>query len=168
MLLLAVPPAGDLAMWLRLAAHGDPGWVGKTRTFTRIHAHNMRHGYYASRVIGDYRQQHLAFKMFFERKGPVLDDAASLARLTQRSLAREMTLAANRSFYRADEPTAARLAALARMIDPSITRRSVLWWRAAMKRALGWSRCQMLASLLAPVCGRRLPPRVGAVRGGCP
>jgi len=145
-----LPHAGDLEMWLRLAAHADLGILDAVQSFTRIHAHNMRHDYCADRMIGDYSQRHLAFEMFFARQAPFLSDAAELARLARRSLADEVLLAADRCFDKADEPAAAQFAKLARTIDRSIVRRP-FWWKAAAKRGLGWPLCQTIAPMLTAV-----------------
>lgn len=136
-----LPHAGDLEMWLRLAAHADLAVFEATQCFTRMHASNMRHGYYADRMMADYRQRQLAFELFFDRQASRLADKATLAPLARRALSVEVLAASGRCFDEADETTAAKLAALARSVDPSILSQPY-WWRLAAKRTLGSRLCR--------------------------
>lgn len=136
-----LPHAGDLEMWLRMAAHADIGVLKAPTALTRIHTTNMRHAYYADRMIGDYRQRALAFRMFFERQAGQLADADVLAHTARRSLATEVLIASDRCFDKADEANMARLTDLAREIDPTITR-TAWWWKTSTKRAIGWRWCR--------------------------
>ena len=150
-----LPHSGDLEMWLRLAAYGDVGEIPEVQAFTRIHAHNMRHGYTADRVRADYEQRHRAFRIFFENQSERLENAERLARLAHRSLAEEVLWAAARHFEEAEEDAATvRLMDLAPTIDGTI-RWTPLWWKTWVKRALGPQRWQALAPVIAVL--KRMP-----------
>lgn len=131
----------DLGMWLRLAAHADVGILKAPTAITRIHTSNMRNEYHQDRLIPDYKQRALAFRLFFERHADHLPGARDLARSARRQLANEIVAASDGWFDQRMEADAARLAALAREIDPTI-RRTKRWWKAAAKRTFGWDRCQ--------------------------
>jgi glycosyltransferase involved in cell wall biosynthesis len=132
-----LPHAGDMEMWLRLAAHGDVGVLPDVQAYTRIHARNMRHGYKADRMRSDYEQRHLAFRMFFDSHSEKLEDAENLEKLARRSVAEEVLWSAARHFEEAKEDAAtARLMDLAPAIDPSILW-TPLWWKTSIKRAVG-------------------------------
>jgi glycosyltransferase involved in cell wall biosynthesis len=154
-----LPHSGDMEMWLRLAAHGNVGEVSQTQAFTRIHAHNMRHGYNADRMRADYEQRHKAFQVFFEGQSERLVDAEELARLAYHSLAEEVLWAIARHLEEAKEDAAtARLMDLALTIDSTI-RRKPLWWKTVVKRALGPRCWQALAP--AGTVLKRITPRSG-------
>jgi glycosyltransferase involved in cell wall biosynthesis len=148
-----LPHAGDLEMWLRLAAHADLATIAATQCFTRLHASNMRHSYYADRMIDDYRQRQLAFELFFERQAAVLGDQAALAPRARRALAAEVLSGSGRCFDEADEAAGARLAELAKSIDPSILG-TPYWWRLAAKRALGSRFCRAVGPILSSTRAR--------------
>ena len=136
-----LPHAGDLEMWLRMAAHSDIGTLRAPTALTRVHTANMRHAYYAERMIGDYRQRALAFRRFFEGQAGQLAGAGTLAQTARRSLAMEVLVASDRCFDKQDDANTARLTGLAREIDPTITR-TTWWWKTVVKRTVGWACCQ--------------------------
>jgi glycosyltransferase involved in cell wall biosynthesis len=142
-----LPHAGDMEMWLRLAAHGDVGFIPTPQAFTRIHTKNMRHSAKAERMRGDYEQRHWAFRIFFTTHADQLNDARSLACIAYRSLAEEVLWAAARGFEEADDPAVAVLVDLARTIDCSIIR-TPLWWKTVARRTLGRGLWGTVASML--------------------
>ena len=82
-----LPHAGDLDMWLRLAEHGDVGFIhGVDQAFYRVHGHNMRTGYDA---LGDLRQKRLAFELALCRSGPRLSDPRTVSDRVHRKLSRD-------------------------------------------------------------------------------
>lgn len=143
-----LPHAGDLEMWLRLAAHADVGVLQAPTAFTRVHTTNMRHSYTAERMIGDYRQRALVFRMFFERQARQLIGREFLAKVARRSLAMEVLAGSGHAFDKRDDAYVARLAELAREIDPTIVR-TVSWWRTVVKRTIGWEWCQRFSQAKA-------------------
>jgi len=139
-----LPHAGDLEMWLRLAARADVGMLQAPTALTRLHTTNMRHSYHAERMIGDYRQRASAFDLFFEANAGRLAGANALMRAAKRSLAMEVLVGSNKSFDFNDDAGMAQLRGLAKEIDPTITR-TAYWWRTVVKRAVGWECCQRIS-----------------------
>lgn len=144
-----LPHAGDLEMWLRLAAHADLAIFEAPQALVRLHVNNMRHDYYADRMFEDYRQRHLAFEMFFESQASVLGARADLMRTLRSVLGAEVLWAAGHCFDEADAGSASRLTRLARTIDPGIMRRPY-WWKLAAKRLVGPRACQAISPIFAP------------------
>jgi hypothetical protein len=147
-----LPHAGDLEMWLRLAARADLGIVDAPQCFTRIHAHNMRHDYSRDRNIGDLRQKLLAFETFFAQQSALLEDAPALERLARRMLAEEALWTAAHCFEEGDDAAAARLMAVAQASDRSVTG-TPLWWKTVAKRAMGAPMRRLVGSALEAVRG---------------
>ncbi len=133
--------AGDMEMWLRLAAHADVGILTAPTALTRIHTTNMRHEYNADGAIPDYQQRALAFRRVFERQADHIPGAEDLARVARRSLAEELLTISDRCFDQGREAHAAKLAAVVREIDPTIVQ-TKWWWKTVAKRTVGWSWCQ--------------------------
>lgn len=131
-----LPHSGDLELWLRLAAHGDVGFVPAVQAYTRLHGQNMRRAYEADRMIGDYKQRDLAFRMFFDAHGLHVPGAADLRARALGRLAEAAAWHACRALEEAAPSDAARLAALAVEISPEV-RGSGAWWRWRVRRVLG-------------------------------
>jgi glycosyltransferase involved in cell wall biosynthesis len=91
-----LPHSGDLEMWLRLAAHGDVGFLrGVDQAFYRVHGQNMRTSFDA---LMDLRQKQLAFELTLDRYGERLSDAKGLADGVHRKISREALWIAARSY----------------------------------------------------------------------
>lgn len=91
--------AGDLAMWLRLAAHADVAYVrGADQAYYRIHDASMS----ATRTpfFTDLQERKQAFDSFFAGEGHRVPGAAALHERVNRALAREALWAACRAFDR--------------------------------------------------------------------
>lgn len=131
-----LPHSGDLEMWLRLAAHGDAAELAAVQAFTRIHAHNMRHGYAADRMLGDYRQRVEAFRLFFAGAARHLADRAPLEALARRTLAEEILWAAIRTFEDGAPREAESMRDLALIACPGIAA-TPLWWKLRTREVLG-------------------------------
>lgn len=143
-----LPHAGDLEMWLRLAAKADLAVLDVAQSFTRRHRTNMREQYYQGHRVADFRQRRLMFELFFKGAGAQLPDAARLAQLAQRSLGREAVWSAYREFDRDDLAASTVLAGLAAEIDPAVVW-APTWWKLAVKRRLGPRMCRALWSPFA-------------------
>ena len=82
-----LPHAGDMDMWLRLAAEGDVGFVrGVDQAYYRVHGRNMRTGYDG---LADLRQIRLVFELALERNRDRLRDVRQLADRVHRKLCRD-------------------------------------------------------------------------------
>lgn len=82
----ALPHAGDLEMWLRLAAHGEVACIGSVQAIYRKHASAMSNAYWQN-ILFDYRQRKAAFDTFFDQFGGDRPGMASLRAATNRELA---------------------------------------------------------------------------------
>ena len=105
-----LPHAGDLEMWLRIAAVSDVAYVRRIpQACYRKHAASMLRTNYRSR-LADLLQRKGAFDCFFEHHEH-LADAGRLRDLANRALAREALWAAARAYdrNRLEEAAAAEL-----------------------------------------------------------
>ncbi len=154
-----LPHAGDFEMWLRLAAHGDVGFIPARQAFTRMHSNNMRIGYLADRMLGDFRQRHAAFRSFFDSERGAVADADGLETLANRRLARDVIWAAAHAFEEGAPADVAKLRELAAAIWPPI-RRSAQWRKLSVKQLLGrrgWLATEAALRHLRPGA-KRSPP----------
>lgn len=93
-----LPHSGDMEMWMRLAAHGDVGYVrGVDQAFYRVHSQNMMKSYSA---LADLRQRRLAYEKVLERCHDQLPEKAMLSELIHRKLSKEALWTAARAYDR--------------------------------------------------------------------
>lgn len=91
-----LPHAGDLELWLRLAANADVGFLrGVDQAYYRVHSHNMRKSYNA---LADLYQQRLAWEVALERCGGRMSDPQRLSGIVHRKLGRAALWAAARAY----------------------------------------------------------------------
>ena len=89
-----LPATGDQEMWMRLAAHGDVGFLrGVDQAFYRVHGQNMR-----STISGltDLRQKRFAFEITLDLYRDRLTDPQRLADGIHRRLSRQALAIATR------------------------------------------------------------------------
>lgn len=122
-----LPHAGDMEMWLRLAAIGDIGFVDGIQAFTRMHAVNMQHVYYDGLMLGDFRQRLEVFRQFFAGAGRGVEGAPRLATQVRRRLAAEMLWVANRALVADPATDIMPLLALARETSGDLRGRLGEW-----------------------------------------
>jgi glycosyltransferase involved in cell wall biosynthesis len=93
-----LPHTGDIEMWMRLASHGDVGYVrGADQAYYRVHGENMTNS--RSRLV-DLRQRRLAFEVLLERSAGTSGDLDQLSRTVHRKLAQEALWSAARAYDR--------------------------------------------------------------------
>ena len=84
-----LPHAGDLEMWLRIAAVSDVAYVrGVAQAYYRVHERSMQRTSFPAH-FDDLRQRCDAFDSFFEKSGALVADSKRLHRMAQRACARE-------------------------------------------------------------------------------
>jgi glycosyltransferase involved in cell wall biosynthesis len=95
-----LPHAGDLEMWLRIAAHGEVVYLrGADQAFYRMHPSSMsRTRFKAS--IDDLKERKASFDSLFDRYGARVKNAPLMREQAQRALAREALWRACRAFDR--------------------------------------------------------------------
>jgi glycosyltransferase involved in cell wall biosynthesis len=95
-----LPHAGDLEMWLRIAALSGIAYVNRTpQAFYRVHPESMMRTVYRGSFL-DLRQRKAAFDSFFRHDAASIANARDLQNLANRSLAREALWDACRAYDR--------------------------------------------------------------------
>jgi glycosyltransferase involved in cell wall biosynthesis len=103
-----LPHAGDLEMWLRIAALSDIAYVNRTpQAFYRVHPKSMMRTVFRGSFL-DLRQRKAAFDSFFRHDAATTANARELHDLANRSLAREALWDACRAYDR-NEVTASQI-----------------------------------------------------------
>ena len=133
-----LPHAGDMEMWLRLAAHASVGFVETPQAVYRRHASNMSLRYTAQHWLPDLEQRKVAFDYFLQIYGNAAPDAQQLRRTLLSLLAREAVGHASAAFNDGERDASDQLAAFASRISPEITW-SLPWVKLAAKRVMGLS-----------------------------
>ena len=96
----ALPHAGDIEMWMRLAAHADVGYVrGADQAFYRVHGKNMSTVDFGGQ-LDDLRQRLVAFDSVLAKCGDRLPHADRLADQVHTRLARFALRRAYRAYDR--------------------------------------------------------------------
>ena len=91
-----LPHAGDLEMWMRLAANADVGFLrGVDQAYYRVHGKNMRTSF---QELLDLHQKRLAFDLVLDRYGASLSDPQYLSDVAHRRLSRQALWAAARAY----------------------------------------------------------------------
>jgi hypothetical protein len=95
-----LPHAGDLEMWLRIAAVSDIAYINDVpQAFYRVHSSSMMRTVYRGSFL-DLRQRKAVFDAFFHRHRSVVSDADRLYDEANRALAREALWDACRAYDR--------------------------------------------------------------------
>lgn len=93
-----MPHAGDLEMWMRLAANADVGFLrGVDQAYHRMHGKNMITSF---TTLMDLRQRRLAYEEVLDHYGERFTDAQGLSSTVHRKLGREALWAAARAYDR--------------------------------------------------------------------
>jgi GT2 family glycosyltransferase len=95
-----LPHAGDIEMWMRLAAHADVGFVrGADQAFYRVHGSNMSATDFSGQ-LDDVRQRRAAFESVLDKCAGQLPDAERLSLVVHTALARFALRRACRAYDR--------------------------------------------------------------------
>jgi glycosyltransferase involved in cell wall biosynthesis len=93
-----LPHSGDLEMWMRLAAHGEVGYLrGVDQALYRVHDSNMTK---SRTLLVDLAQRRLAYEVLLENTTGTLADADRLSNLVHRKLSHEALWRAARAYDR--------------------------------------------------------------------
>ena len=91
-----LPHAGDLEVWLRLAANADVGFLrGVDQAYYRLHGQNMRQAFTALR---DLRERRLCYQLVLDQYGEELSSAERMSAEVHRALAKEALWVAGREY----------------------------------------------------------------------
>ncbi|MFJ3923360.1 glycosyltransferase family 2 protein [Streptomyces sp. NPDC090022] len=95
-----LPHAGDIEMWMRLAAHADVGYVrGADQAFYRVHGNNMSTTDFGGQ-LDDLRQRLVAFDSVLDKCAGLLPEADRLSVAARTRLARYALRRAYRAYDR--------------------------------------------------------------------
>lgn len=96
----ALPHAGDIEMWMRLAAHGSVGYLRSVdQAFYRIHGSNMSTTDFGGQ-LDDLRQRRAAYEAVLARCGERIDGGVELDAAVHRKIARQALRRAARAYDR--------------------------------------------------------------------
>jgi glycosyltransferase involved in cell wall biosynthesis len=131
-----LPHAGDMEMWLRLAAHGDVGISQVFHAVYRRHSDNMSLNYMKSHWLPDLEQRQAALASFFRTADLGDQEREIFRRKAFRLLANEAVGFASAAFNSGDLATSQQLSDFASQLDSSI-RASAAWLKLIGKRTVG-------------------------------
>lgn len=152
----------DLEMWLKLALHGDAGFVsGADQGVFRVHESNMSNDYYDHDMgLADLQARRATFVEILTNHGDLLPDTADLDRIFRRTLAKEALLRAGRAYDRGEGDTPG-VAALVAFVEESYAEATRLpeWATLALRKAMGPKVAPKFAPLVLTAAGRKLRQR---------
>lgn len=145
-----LPHAGDMEMWLRLAANSPIGLVADVMAVYRLHSANMSLSYKQDNPLPDIVQREAAFDYFMATEGKKLPDAEHVRLRTLRLLSIETLTCASAAFNRGDLALCNELSAHAIRRFPA-AKKTGAWLRLILKQMIGpgaWFALQPLANKL--------------------
>jgi hypothetical protein len=131
-----LPHAGDMEMWLRLAAHASVGFIVASQAVYRRHANNMSLAYTDRGLLPDFEQRLMAFECFFRTCSHLLPDAKQLRYSSLFALAHCAVIAASTAMNQAKPDFSEQLSEFALGIHPGI-KSSMAWMKLACKQRIG-------------------------------
>lgn len=152
----------DLEMWLKLALHGDVGFVaGADQGVFRVHEANMSSEYYDNDLgLADLQMRRLTFTEILDNHSDQLPDEAALDRSYRRRLAKEALMRAGRAYDRGagDTEPVRELVAFARSTCTDVTRLPE-WHTLGLRAAMGPRIAPKFSPLVLTAAGRALRAR---------
>jgi hypothetical protein len=131
-----LPHAGDVEMWLRLAANASVGVLNAPQAVYRKHGNNMSDAYYQQYWLPDVQQRMLVIDRFMETCGHLLGDADQVHRRMLRDLSRVAIGFASQAFNKGDIDLSRRIEDVALGIFAGV-KMTPSWWKLACKRTVG-------------------------------
>jgi glycosyltransferase involved in cell wall biosynthesis len=141
-----LPHAGDMEMWLRLAAHAHVGFIASDQAVYRRHDTNMSLSYDLKHSLPDLTQRKAVFELFFEHCGYLLSEAQSLHSELLYRLSCDAVTKSSAAFNDGNMEVSEQIADLAIEIFPGVIR-SAPWRKLILKRKMGlrvWRALQTL------------------------
>lgn len=163
---IELPHAGDMEMWLRLAANGSVGVIDEHQAVYRRHAANMSHAYNQRGRLPDLLQRKAAFDYFMETQGHRLDDREEVKRSVMRQFAADALGLASGAFNDGDVALVDELLEYAVWLSPD-AKASLPWAKIRIKRAIGVKAWRRLHSFLNKSCDAKIenPPTAEGRQG---
>lgn len=147
-----LPHAGDMEMWLRLAAHASVGFLDAYQAVYRKHGSNMSEAYLGRDWLPDVKQRRLIIDCFVETCGHLLSDIDQTRNWMMRKLGHNVIGVASAAFNYGEIEVSRRLEDFALNLSPGV-KMSPAWLKLACKRSVGLARW------------RSIKPAVDNVRG---
>jgi glycosyltransferase involved in cell wall biosynthesis len=154
---IRLPHAGDMEMWLRLAAHASVGILHAVQAVYRCHAGNMSHAYYRQNRLPDLQQRKIVLDCFIESCGHLLSDADNIRRRMLRLLSYDAVGYASAAFNHGEMELSDQFAEFAIRLFPDV-KKSLRWAKLSCKRRLGlrgWRAVQPVVGRLWRVAASR-------------
>lgn len=133
---IELPHAGDMEMWLRLAANASVGILEALQAVYRRHAVNMSHAYYRQNRLPDLQQRKAVFDCFMESCGHLLSNADHIRSRMLRLLSYDAVGCASAAFNDGEMELSDQLAEFAICLLPDV-KKSLPWAKLSCKRQLG-------------------------------
>lgn len=146
-----LPHAGDMEMWLRLAAHGPVAIVGNCQAVYRRHDANMSLAYLK---LPDIQQRKAALDWFLRSAGDKLPDVERFRSRAYRQLCLDAIGCASGAFNLGEMDLCAQSSGFALALSPTI-KGSLPWRKLALKRFIGrkhWQTLQTYCRMLRHEC----------------
>jgi hypothetical protein len=132
-----LPHAGDMEMWMRLAAHASVGVLAAHQAAYRCHNGNMSLAYTKQGLLPDLQQRKAALDCFFQTSRYSLPDPERLRCRLYLALARTAVGLASAAFIRAEIELSEQLAEYAVSICPEV-KTSLSWVKLTCIRCVGY------------------------------
>jgi glycosyltransferase involved in cell wall biosynthesis len=117
-----LPHAGDMEMWMRLAAYSSIGIVNTNQAYYRRHQQNMSVPYAHERGVRDFEQRVEVFRTLFQDHGDRIEPGGRLLETAIGVLSREAFSHAVDAHYHGEPKLCRRFLALAATLDPELSR----------------------------------------------
>jgi hypothetical protein len=146
---LTIPHAGDMEMWLRLAANASVGILDAVQAVYRHHASNMSHMFLTKDRMPDLEQRKAAIGQFGRYSASAPENGPEVHRRLLSLLARDAIGAASKALNDGNMAACSTFSAFALEICPSIEK-SMPWIKLSCKRWLGvdcWRALQPIVAL---------------------
>ena len=149
----------DLEMWLKLALHGDVGFVaGVDQGVFRVHESNMSNDYYDNDLgLKDLEMRRLTFAEILDNHSALLPDTEELNQIYRRRLAKEALMRAGRAYDRGEGagPAAAALVTFAQTTVEDVSRLPE-WHTLRLRQRLGPRIAPLLSPFVLTAAGRKI------------
>lgn len=153
----ALPHAGDLEMWLRIAAVSNIAYVRRVpQAFYRVHAQSMMRTVYRGSFV-DLRQRKEVFDAFFANHSSVLPEIETLQEKAYRALAKEALWDACRAYDRNEVELCRANELVEFTLNAYAKAKDLPEYRALLRRQkLGPAFCKRTQLFAAPAIARRM------------
>ncbi|SHL22483.1 Glycosyl transferase family 2 [Pseudonocardia thermophila] len=152
----------DLEMWLKLALHGDVGFIsGADQGLYRVHESNMSSDYYDTDMgLKDLQMRALTYEEILTNHGDLLPDGPELDQMYRRRLAKEALLRVGRAYDHGNGTIRATQALEEFALQIYADARRLPEWRTLqLRKAMGPRVAPFFSPLVFTAVGRRLRQR---------